>query len=389
MTVLVVAPGARWATADVDAGLRYGLEAQGARVIRYRLDERLARAKSWLYASWRRQKATGLTPPTTEEALLQAGLGVLEQALRHQVDAVLVVSAILLHPDVIVLLKRAGLRVFTVFTESPYDHAHERRIAGLVDGCWTHERTSVASLREVNPRCDYLPHAWHPERHFVSAKSVGTLPAHDVVFVGSGFPERVKFFNSIDWTGIDLGLYGTWAGLGLTPKLEKCIRGAQVDNATAASLYRRAKVGLNLYRRTVVSAESLNPRAYELAACGSFSISEYRRESLEKFGALVPTFTSPQDAEALIRYWLRSRDEREGMAQALPGVVAYDSWTIRAAKVLGDMDEAPARTVNAEMTTRSDEALYDVPESLVPSRTSTSPTAFPGIHWFVPGGARA
>jgi spore maturation protein CgeB len=380
--VLVVAPGARWSTADVDAGLRYGLQAHGVGVIRYRLDSRLTAAKSWLHASWRRRKADGIAKPTTGQALLQAGLGVLEQALRHAVDAVVVVSAIHLHPDVIVLLRRAGLRVFAVFTESPYDHAHERRIAGLVDGCWTHERACLASFQSANPHCWYLPHGWHPERHFVSARAVGDLPAHDVVFVGSGFPERVTFFNAIDWTGIDLGLYGVWDGLGLKPEVAACVRGGPVDNATASSLYRRAKVGLNLYRRSPgYAAVSLNPRAYELAACGVFSVSQHRRESAEVFGALVPTFTSPEDAAALLRYWVRSDAERAGIAKALPSAVAGASWATRAGQMLRDMASVPARACTAAMETPSDAALYDTAEDVTPKRTSIPASAFQGLHW--------
>ena len=388
MNVLVVAPGARWSTTDVDAGLRYGLQAHGVNVVRYRLDSRLTAAKSWLYASWRRRKADGIDKPTTGQALLQAGLGVLEQALRHTVDAVIVVSAIHLHPDVIVLLRRAGVRVFAVFTESPYDHAHERRIAALVDGCWTHERTMLPSFQAVNPHCWYLPHGWHPERHFVSARAVGDLPAHDVVFVGSGFPERVTFFNAIDWTGIDLGLYGVWGGLGLKPEVAACVRSGPVDNATAASLYRRAKVGLNLYRRAPgYHAESLNPRAYELARCGVFSLSQHRRESSEVFGALVPTFTSAEEASALLRYWLAADTERAGLAAALPAAVADASWATRAGQVLRDMASVTKRRLRADMETPSDAAFYDTAEDVAPTRSSIPAAAFPGSHWHLGGAA--
>lgn len=380
MTVLLVHPGARWSTADVEAGLRYGLEAHGVEVIRYRLDTRLTRAKSWLYASWRARKDATVARPTTREALLQAGVGVLEHALRHAVDAVVVVSAILVHPDVLVLLKRAGLKVVVVFTESPYDHVHEHRIAGLVDGGWTHERTAAAAFRAVTP-CAYLPHAWHPERHFVSARSTGTLPAHDVVFVGSGFPERVTWFNAIDWAGIDLGLYGGWTDVGLKPQVAACVRGAQMDNATAAALYRRAKIGLNLYRRTKLPAESLNPRAYELAACGVFSLSEARAESHEKFGALVPTFTSPAEASALMRHWLHADDARAVIQRELPAAVAGDSWVTRAGQVLADLAGYQPAVTTAAIETPSDERLFDLPEAVTLPRTSIPTDAFPGQAW--------
>jgi spore maturation protein CgeB len=348
MRIVLAHPGASWSTADVYDGLYYGLKTLGADVVPYRLDTRIEASHKALHWLWRTKKKDqpDLEKPNKVDVIYHAGVGVLEMALRHQASVVLVVSSMLLHPDVIIMMKRAGLRVVVLFTESPYDEEQELRIASMVDGCWTNERTSVPKFRAVNPNSGYLAHAWHPLKHFESARSIGELPEHDVVFVGSGFSERVTWFNSIDWTGIDLGLYGTWKGLGLKKQVARCVRGAQITNEMAASLYRRAKVGLNLYRNRagwsgkgarIVGAESLSPRAYELAACGSFHISDDRAEVREVFGDLVPTFTSPTEAAALIRLWLNQPDERARVAALLPACVAESSWVDRARTVLGDL----------------------------------------------------
>src|SRR4051812_3706221 len=109
LRLLLIHPGATWSTADVEAGLRYGLEEQGVSVVQYRLDARIERSKRWLHAAWRRAKKghPAIERPTVADIFYQAGIGALEQALRHQVDVVLVISAMFLHPDVIVLMKRA------------------------------------------------------------------------------------------------------------------------------------------------------------------------------------------------------------------------------------------------------------------------------------------
>ena len=347
--ILLIHPGASWSTADVEAGLRYGLETHGVEVIRYRLDARIERAGSWLHFAYRKAKKTNpeIPKPSKADVLYQASSDVLAMALRHQVDCVLVVSAMCLHPDIIILMKRAGLRVTVLFTETPYDIAQELKIAKLVDGCWTNERSAVDTFKAVNPCTTYLPHGWHPGRHFVSARSISNdIPQHDVVFVGSGFSERIAWFNAIDWTGIDLGLYGTWKGLGLNAQLRACIKGNQVDNQMASALYRRAKIGLNLYRRSmgfgrkapqIERADSLSPRAYELAACGAFHISDDRAEVREVFGDLVPTFRTPNEAADLIRHWLKDDEARLLVASQLPACVAESSWVQRAAGVIGDV----------------------------------------------------
>lgn len=349
MKLLLLGPGASWSTADVATGLRYGLNLHGVDVVDYALDARIARAQGWLHYNWRRAKKRNpvIPKPNVADVFFQAGHEALAMALYHNVDAVLAVSAMFLHPDVVVMMKRAHLKVFVVFTETPYDIAKELEMATRVDGCWTNERSSVAAFQAVNPNSGYLPHAWHPDRHQPGSQPIdATVAAHDVVFVGSGFPDRVAWLSAIDWTGIDLGLYGSWEGIRKGHPLKPFVKGAQIDNATTGALYRRAKIGLNLYRTkvgwgrntpTITHAESLNPRAYELAACGAFHLSSDRAEVREVFGHRVPTFTTPADASGLLRRWLADDAGRAQIASELPARVAESSWGMRATTVIGDL----------------------------------------------------
>lgn len=362
MKILLLHPGASWSTADVADGLRYGLLHHGVQVVDYRLDARIPRAAKWLGGAWKAARKTdpAIEKPNTADVFYQAGIGALEMALRHKVDVVLVVSGMFLHPDVLVMMKRAGLRTTVLFTESPYD-PQELTLAGLhddgvrvVDGCWTNERSAVATFRAVHPSSGYLPHGWHPARHQAYAQaSDPQVPAHDVVFVGSAFQERIEWLSAIDWTGIDLGLYGMWAPLTKHHRLAQYVKSTPIDNTMTAALYRRAHIGLNLYRTSqgwgksapqITHAESLNPRAYELAACGAFHISSYRAEVAEVFGGLVPTVRHPAEVAPLLRSWLADPDGRARVAAQLPACVAEMSWVDRSARVIGDVQSLLART---------------------------------------------
>lgn len=361
--VLVVHPGASWSTADVFDGLTYGLTFHGVEVLEYRLDGRIGHARNSTYALYRKLKKAhrDVARPTKVDVLYKAGEEVVAMALRHRVDAVIVVSAMFLHPDIMIMLRRANTKVIVLCTESPYDIREELRVTTLVSqpdeyggqavnppsGVWTNERSSLSLFRAVNPRSGYIAHAWHPGRHKPGPQPGDERAAsHDVVFVGTGFQERIEWFKGIDWTGIDLGLYGSWDRLGKSSPLRSFVRDQQIDNSFAASLYRRAKVNLNFYRKSIgwgkdaphiAHAESLNPRAYELAACGAFHLSDHRQEVTEKFGSLVPTFTTPAEAEALIRRWLADEAGRTRVAAQLPACVAEDSWVHRARQVIGDL----------------------------------------------------
>jgi spore maturation protein CgeB len=349
-----IGPGASWATADVAAGLRDGLLHHGVELVDYPLDAMIGRAQSWYYYNWRkmRKRHPDLARPTDGDVFLQAGRDTLWVALWHDVfrgglDGIFVVSGMFLHLDIVRLFKRVNLPVFVLFTESPYDVEKELIMAALVDGCWTNERSSLEAFRAVNPHSGYLPHGWHAERHRPGPQpGDADLPCHDVVFVGSAFRERVEWLSAIDWTGIDLGLYGAWEALGSRHPLRRFVAGGYTTNATAAALYRRAKIGLNLYRTSkgwgklapaVEHAESLNPRAYELAACGAFHLSSYRQEVADVFGDLVPTFTDPKEAERLIRTWLADPVGRARVSAELPARVAESSWRHRARTVIGDL----------------------------------------------------
>ncbi len=363
MKVLLAHPGASWSTHDVFCGLSYGLKHHGVQVIPFRLDQRLVSASRALHFEYRqkRKEQPDIEKPNHADVQYHASVWALEMALRHQVDVVLIVSGMFFSLDAVQRLKQAGVRICVLFTETPYDVEHELRLAAMVDGCWTNERSAVPAFQAVNRCAGYLPHAWHPEKHYLAAKMADDLPHHDVVFVGSAFPERVTFFNAIDWTGIDLGLYGHWGepivspddpavtlgtDFGISEKVQPCIKSGAVTNEFAAALYRRAKIGLNLYRRSkgwagldgeITHAESLSPRAYELAACGAFHLSDARAEVSEIFGDCVPTFTSPQEAEALIRRWLADDAGRLKLASQLPACVAEKSWQERAMTVIGDL----------------------------------------------------
>ncbi len=344
MKVLVVHPGASWSTADVWRGITDALQRANVEVVQYALDKRMAFSQQFLDALWRKGKRAGsdLPRPTSGDVLYHAGIGVLERALRHQVDWVLAITGQYQLPDTFQLMRRAGLRVAVVLTESPYDEQMESAIAKMATIAFTNERSSVATFSAYCPTF-YLPHSLDPARHRADIRDNVEVAAHDVVFVGTGFEERLMLLEAIDWDGIDLGLYGTFDLWGSRNRMRKYVRGGVIHNALTGALYRKAKIGLNLHRTSVgygrgvehiQYAESMNPRCYELAAAGCFFISDERAEVKEIFGDLVPTFRTPDEAEEIIQYYLAHEDERREIATRLPACVADCTFDRRVATMI-------------------------------------------------------
>ena len=340
MRITLAHPGAVWATADVHTGLLAGLQAGGHEVQEYALSGRLQASRVTLEYLWRRQVREGGPlkdiRPTAADIQYLAGQEVVTRALRHEADWVVVVCAAYLHPDVLILCRRAGLRLAAVFTESPYDDAEQAKVAPLFDVCFTNERTSVPRLREANPDTHYLPLGYDPAAHGPAMN--GDAPSHDVVFVGTGFDSRVALLSGVDWSGIDLALYGVWAELPPDHALRPFVREGLVGNARAGALYRKARIGLNLYRATGgPPAESLNPRAYELAADGVFTVAQPRAEQTERFNGSIATFTTPGDLEDRIRTHLADAWRRRRTAEALPALVKEDTYHHRAAQLVAHL----------------------------------------------------
>jgi spore maturation protein CgeB len=354
MRLLVVHPGSLWATHDVYTGLSAGLQAGGHEVIDYALDGRIAASRVWLQYLWRKQARAGGPlageRPNEADAIYHAGQEVVARALRFAVDRVLVVCGAYFHPDCAELLRRAGVPTAVVFTESPYDDSEQAKLAPRFDVCFTNERTSVPVLRRTNPNTHYLPGGYNAATHgpqyrheVITADGAeervnNAVPAHDVVFVGSGFDSRKALLSAVDWRGIDVGLYGAWDDLPAGHPLLPHVRSGVVDNARAGALYRTAKIGLNLYRASGgVPAESLNPRAYELAADGVFTLSHPRAEVEEKFGGRVATFQSAADLGSLVRHLLEVPGDLAHVGRSLPPVVAGDTYTHRAAQLVAHL----------------------------------------------------
>lgn len=346
--IMIVGAWASVSVSDIQDGYEEGFKATGHEVYTYKLCERVAEAERDLTRKWQRSaKEQGFPKPNEADIAYYAGVPLLERYMWFRPDWVIAVSGKWLHPQVIVWLRQMGARVAVLLTESPYETENgEDKFIQFVNLAWTNERSVVPYLRKFNPHTYYLPHAHDPAKHKPDDDGIADVPSHDVVFVGTGFQERMDILNAVDWTGIDLGLYGTWPLMGSRANLRQYIRGGIVENKGAASLYRRSKIGLNLYRTSkqlnpkggrIDGAESLNPRALELAACGVFQISDYRREVEEVFGASVLTFERPDALEETIRAYLAHPELRANAAARARYAVQARTYAVNATQMIADL----------------------------------------------------
>lgn len=261
------------------------------------------------------------------------------EAIYFHADLVVLPCGMAFGPLALQLLRRGGFRTVALHTESPYQDGEQRQWASYYPdllNC-THEKVSADRYG-----WHYLPHAYDPAFHFPVAPDPDE--ACDVLLIATGWQSRIDLLEQIDWTGIRLSLRGTWTRMRTDSSLRPFYREGSVMNDQTPKLYASAAICLNLHRGDP-DAVSLNPRAYELAACGAFQISDDRAELTRLFGSCVPVFRSAQELERLIHYYLdrpehrqacvdiaRRQVHRETFDARVSSLLAYVGWDYR----LGD-----------------------------------------------------
>lgn len=338
--IAVIEPAQAFSVMDVCDGLCAGLRANDCEVLRYPLSDALAITSVLhsLAVEYRPEIAAAYDPHANASHALT------NWCYWKHPDAVIAVTGDNLHFMAVQTLRRMGFPTAILCTEAPYRTTErERHDAAHYDYVFTNERKALPLYTFNDPaRVHYLPHAYSLERHTPGAAEDGERC--DVLFVGTGFDERKALFGAVDWAGIDFRLQGTaWDAFVDAEMFVARIR----DNADVVRGYRAARVNLNHHRTTgsyhdgtqirAGDAESLGPRAYEIAACGGFQLADDSRPELDEvFGGSVPTYRAGDsaDLERQIRYWLAHDDARERMAAEQHEAVLPHSWAERAWRTL-------------------------------------------------------
>lgn len=338
MRILVVHSGHGFSTKDVGDGLIAGLRACGQEVWEYPLHTTFETAEILIAAA----KEVGVAPEGGYPDPLQLGtMGIPGFAMAKRVAWVIFVHGLNVPASIPVTLTRGGYGTALLCTESPYETAaREANAAQFYDVVFTCDKAALRLFTLNRPdRVHYLAHAWHPGRHVPEGDHADPC---DVFFCGTRYPERNALLAGVDWAGIDFRDRTLDYSTKALPDLVDAI----TENAAVAAQYRSAAISLNHHRTSTLihkadagqiapgAAHSLNPRAYEVPACGGFLISDDRPELDEVFHGCVPVYTDAASLERLIRHYLANPLERRALAEAQRRAILPHSWAHRAQEVL-------------------------------------------------------
>lgn len=232
---------------------------------------------------------------------------VILEVLKCQPDIAIVIDGTMMHDMFWHWMDRLHIPTAVIMTDCPYlDKANayvaERCTYPFANDLWS------ASMMGIS----YLPMAYTAEIHHPML--VSEKYKSDVVFVGSGFPERKVILEAVDWDGIDFRLFGYWDLENGSP-LEPFFKQEQVviPNPEVAQYYCGTKLVLNIDRVSVdfqgqdriAGRGSVGPRIYEAAACESVIVSQNTVPELrDLLDDCCLTFDTPQELTSILHEWL-------------------------------------------------------------------------------------
>ena len=305
------------------------------------LDQSPHRASYDLFSS-NREPRHRLTMQSRFADLLS--LGVVTHLAEDPPDLVLALAQAPLNLAVLDHLRKKKFLTAMWFVENYRHLTYWQQLAGGYDYWFVIQQAScVDALTRAGARqVHYLPMAADPVVH----RPLGLTEAEqteygaDVSFVGAGYANRrtvLPGWLSKDWS---FKLWGNeWDGAdGLVPVLQR--GGARIDTETCIKVFNATAVNLNLHSCAGdgldPEADFVNPRTFELAACGAFQLVDERSHFPDLFAPEeMVRFTAVADVPSLIRTWLADPSGRRAIAAAARRrVLAQHTYTHRMSELL-------------------------------------------------------
>lgn len=215
----------------------------------------------------------------------------------------------------------------------------------------------------------YLPLAAHPAFHrpielnAIDQQKFGSA----VSFMGAGYANRRIAFRKL--VSHDFRIWGTeWEGDHVLEPLVQ-MQGKRVSSEECVKIFNATKVNLNLHssvqsKQLVTGGDFINPRTFEICACGGFQLVDKRSLMDEAFSSdELATFTSMEEMLAMVDEYLANPEARKKIASQGQKRVLQDHTYVARMQALLDFT---AQRIAQWPRSRAQENPYpsDFPEEL-------------------------
>lgn len=168
----------------------------------------------------------------------------------------------------------------------------------------------------------YLPMAACPDIHKPVRLSAEEIKYYgsDLSFAGAGYYNRRHFMRGL--LDFDFKIWGSdWD---LHSDLARCIQrcGARIDTEEIVKIFNASKININLHSSTYHKGinpfgDFVNPRTFEIMACGGFQLADRRPalEGLFEADKEIIVFDDLNDLRGKAAYYLDNPEERKRIAE--------------------------------------------------------------------------
>ncbi|MFB9330233.1 glycosyltransferase [Paenibacillus aurantiacus] len=295
--------------------------------------------------------ASALQPLVGELYIAQA-TQIAEQAALIRPDWVLVLNGLHVFPEdhlaQIDAVRQLGIRTAIWFADDPYVSDDTIRIAPRYDAVLTHELSTIPVYQSIGcTNVQYMPLAVNVRRF--KPLRVEAQYRSDVCFIGQAFWNRVEMFDALARELATKRVFiagGMWERLTHYKLLKPMIRDGWLPVEESVKYYNGAKIVINMHRGANAGADnrnsmnlpglSINPRTFEIAACGTLQLTDARADLGNHYrpGLEVETYASVQELADKLNYYLAHEDERRMIAlRGLRRTLREHSFDIRLEQV--------------------------------------------------------
>lgn len=250
---------------------------------------------------------------------------VVEGLKDREVNLVIALAQAPLSVSALDTLRARGITTALWYLEDCRRFSAWKEIAGGYDFVFTIQKGEILNLVKEAGAGDvhYLPAACDPTVHQPMTLSDEEKKrwGAQVSFVGAGYHNRVQLFASLPCD--DFKIWGTeWPAIPpFTNLVQEEARRLSVEEYV--KVFNASAINLNLHSSTErngvdPTGDFVNPRTFELAACGAFQLTDSRSLLAELFAAdeELVTFDSRESLIDKVRYFRTRPSEREKFAQA-------------------------------------------------------------------------
>ena len=238
-------------------------------------------------------------------------------------DLILALAQAPLTPESISTLKKLNIPIAFWFVEDFRTLKYWRDVAPFYDYFFTLQRGEfIDELLSIGAKNSYyLPQGCLPSVHKeinLSRDDIDQYSA-DISFMGAGYYNRVQSFPRL--LNHDFKIWGTeWALESLVGSRVQN-KNKRIDSFDIVKIYNAGKINLNLHSSTSHEGvnpvgDFVNPRTFEIAACGGFQLVDERSELADLMapGIEIATFDSIDDLGKKVNYYLKYEDEARSIA---------------------------------------------------------------------------